>query len=76
MAPPKYFAREIFLIQNADHIICCLQDFRAAVPIIFGARDQFYGRQFFHGGGMGGDGSGGNASNGEQWGAADEASLT
>ena len=34
------------------------------VPNLFGTRDQFHGRQFFHG-----------ASDGEQWGAADEASL-
>ena len=30
---------------------------------------------FFMGVGVGGDGSGGNASDGERWGAADEASL-
>ena len=55
-----------------------------AVPNLFGTRDQFRGRQFFHGrrvgggGGSGGDarhGSGGNASDGERWGAADEALL-
>ena len=44
------------------------------VPNLFGTRDQFHGRQFFHGRGLG-DGSGGNASDGERWGAADEASL-
>ena len=40
---------------------------RAAVPNLFGTRDWFRGRQFFHGlgGGHGGNGSGGNASNGE-----------
>ena len=51
----------------------------AAVPNLFGTRDRFYGRQFFHGrGGVGGDCSGGNVSDGEQWGAAvniDEALL-
>ena len=46
---------------------------RTAVPNLFGTRDQFRGRQFFHG--WWGDGSGGNASDGEQWGAADEALL-
>ena len=48
-----------------------------AVPNLFGTRDQFRGRQFFHGQwrGWGGVGSGGNASDGEQWGTADKASL-
>ena len=43
---------------------------KAAVPNLFGTRDQLRGRQFFHGPGVGGvgveedgDGSGGNASN-------------
>ena len=45
------------------------------VPNIFGTKDRFRGRQFFHGWGWG-DGSGGNASDGEQWGAADEALLS
>ena len=35
----------------------------SAVPNIFGTRDRFCGRQFFHGQGRG-DGSGGNVSNG------------
>ena len=40
---------------------------RAVVPKLFGARNRFCGRQFFHGWGAGGgDGSGGNASDGEQ----------
>ena len=39
--------------------------FRAAVPNLFGTRDRFRGRQFFHGR-WGGDGSGGNASDGER----------
>ena len=55
--------------------------FRAAVPNLFGTRDRFRGRQFFHRTGQWGDsssgnatdGSGGNASDG---GEADEASLT
>ena len=51
---------------------------RAAVPNIFGTRDRFCGRQFFHGpgwgwaGASGGDtsnGSGGNGRDGERWGA-------
>ena len=45
-------------------------------PIFFGTRDQFHERQFFHGCRVGvGDGSGGNESDGERWGAADEALL-
>ena len=48
---------------------------KTEVHTLFGTRDQFRGRQFFHGPGGGGDGSGCNASNGEPWGAADEASL-
>ena len=42
-----------------------------AAPNLFGTGDQFRGRQFFHGRGVGGwgDGSGGNASDGERWGA-------
>ena len=47
----------------------------SAVPNLFGTRDRFRGRQFFHGRWAGEDGSGGNASDGEKWGAADEASL-
>ena len=39
----------------------------AAVPNLFGTRDRFRGRQFFHGLGRGsGDGSGGDASDGER----------
>ena len=39
--------------------------FTAAVLDLFGTRDQFRGRQFFHGrDGGGGDASGGNVSNG------------
>ena len=50
---------------------------KPAVPNIFGTRGWFHRRQFFHGrGGEGGDASGSNVSNGEQWGAADEALLT
>ena len=48
--------------------------FKAAAPNIFGTRDRFRGRQFFHGRGVGEeDGSGGIASDGDE--AADEASL-
>ena len=47
----------------------------AVVPKLFGTRDRFRGRQFFHRGVVAGDGSGGNASDGERWGAAGEASL-
>ena len=40
---------------------------RAAVPNLFGTRDWFCGRQFFHGqGGWGGDGAGDNVSDGER----------
>ena len=40
---------------------------RALVPNIFGTRDQFHGRRFFHGpGGRGRDGLGGNVSDGER----------
>ena len=46
----------------------------AAVPKPSGTRDWFPGRQFLHGRRGGRDGSGGNVSDGEQWGAADEAS--
>ena len=46
---------------------------RAAAPNLFGTGDQFCGRQFFS---WWGDGSDGNVSDGEQWGAADEASLS
>ena len=56
---------------------------KAAVPNLFGSRDQFRGRQFLRGGGRAGGvrgwgvggGSGGNVSDGEPWGAAGEASL-
>ena len=48
---------------------------KAVVPKLFGTRDRFHGRQFFHGCGWRGYGSGGNASIGEQRGAADEASF-
>ena len=44
-----------------------------AVPNIFGTRDRFCGRQFFHRRRGGEDGAGGNGSDGER---ADEASLT
>ena len=43
----------------------CLSYSRAAVPNLFGTRDWFNGRQFFHGQWGGGAGSGGNASDGE-----------
>ena len=56
-------------------------DSRAAVPNLFCTRDQFCGRQFFHGPGRGdgssgnasygGDGSGGNASDGSGGNASD-----
>ena len=42
---------------------------RAAVPNLFGTRDWFRGRQFFHWVGGEGDGAGGNAGDGERWGA-------
>ena len=45
---------------------------KAAVPKLFGTRNWFRGRQFFHGWGWEADGSGGNESDG---GAADEAPL-
>ena len=48
---------------------------RTVVPNIFGPRNLFHGRQLFQGPAGRGDGSGGNASDGELWGAADEASL-
>ena len=49
---------------------------RVAVPNLFGTRDRFCGRQFFHRRGVvGGDGSGGNASDEELWGVADDALL-
>ena len=51
------------------------QHIKRAVPNLFGTKDWFHGRQFFHGRGLGGDGSGGNVSDGERWGAADEALL-
>ena len=38
----------------------------AVVPKLFGTRDRFRGRQFFHRGVVAGDGSGGNASDGER----------
>ena len=47
------------------------QWFEAAVPNLFGSRDQFQGQWLFHGWGWGGV----QVSNGEQWGTADEASL-
>ena len=52
---------------------------RAVVTNLFSTRDQFHGRQFFHGPGEGGewgDGLGSNASSGEGWGVADEVLLT
>ena len=42
--------------------LCCI----AAVPNLFGTRDRFCGRQFFHGPVNGRIGSGGNVSDGEQ----------
>ena len=48
---------------------------KTAVPNLFGTRDQFPGRHFFHGWGLAGDGSGSNTSDGERWGAADAVSL-
>ena len=39
---------------------------RAAVPNLFGTRDRFHGRQFFHEWGGGARGSGSNASDGER----------
>ena len=60
-----------------DPEACIIISINPAVSNLFGTRDQFCGRQFFHGrDGGGGDGSGGNESDGERWGAADEASLT
>ena len=47
---------------------------KSSSPRTFWHRDQFRGRQFFHGR-DGADGSGSNASDGERWGEADEASL-
>ena len=50
----------------------------SVVPNIFGTRDWFCGRQFFHGWGQEGDASGGSASDGEGalgMGMADEALL-
>ena len=38
---------------------------KAALPSLFGTRDRFRGRPFFHGRQVWGDGSGGNASDGE-----------
>ena len=52
------------LLANEMEVECSI----TAVPNIFGTRDQFCGRQFFHGWGWGGgrgDGSGGNANDGE-----------
>ena len=46
------------------------------VPNLLGTRDWFHGGQFFHGPVWGGDGSGSNVSDGEQSGAAEEASFT
>ena len=48
-----------------------MQSSITAVPNLFGSRDQFHGRQFFHGWGWGagggrGDASGGNVSNGKR----------
>ena len=59
-------------------LFLCKMYFRAAIPNLFGTRDRFRGRQFFHGPGLRGwvVVSGGNASNGGRWGAADEASIT
>ena len=52
------------------------QCYKSTVPNLFGTRDWFHGRQFFHGGGgVGGEGTGGNARDGERWAAADEALL-
>ena len=45
-----------------------------SVPNVFGTKDWFSGRQFFHRAGQG-DGSGGNTNDGERWGAACEALL-
>ena len=67
------FVWELFEHITSPSLNC--KCFRAAVPNLFGTRDRFHGRQFFHGPGNGGDGSGRNESDGEQWGAADEASL-
>ena len=50
--------------------------FNSVVPNLFGTRDRFSGRQFFHRWGRRGDGSGGMERDGEWWGAADEALLT
>ena len=52
-------------VSIADH--SGSQSFRAAVPNLFGTRDQFCGRQFFHGQGRGsGHGSGGIGSSGSR----------
>ena len=49
----------------------------SAVPSLSGIRDWFCGRQLFHRRGRGRmDASGSNVSDGEQWGEADEASIT
>ena len=63
-----------FKISVSELVVILWKSCKSAVPNIFGTRDRFHGRQFFHRLG-GGDGSGGNVSDGERWGAADEASL-
>ena len=84
---PKVIEKKFRLMSTQFQSPCCseyilsmvlsraLPPFRSAVPNFFGTRDLFHGRQLFAMDGVGGDGSGGNASNGEQWGAAGEASL-
>ena len=78
-----FFFSWIMLLKNLSlqHKISYLKHFKALVPNLSSTRDWFCGRRFFHGLGVvggrvgSGDGSGGSASNGERWGAADEAWL-
>ena len=85
----EIYSISIWYISNAFQIYFIKENLlssvsKAVVPKLFGSRDQFCGRQFFHRWGRGvgvrefsnvSDGSGSNASNEEWWGVADEASL-
>ena len=54
---------QALILWTFSRILCS----KAAVPNLFGTRDWFCGRWFFHGLGWGvGDGSGGNVSDGER----------
>ena len=64
LAETKEASRIVWSLTFSSLYLYC----NTVVPNLFATRDQFLGRQFFHGWGVvgWGDGSGGNANNGER----------